>query len=137
MLTNALRRQFSTQAPVAASINPESYARIRQYKGANINVASHNQERRSEYQGEFGFNATWGMGIEGFSKPVHGLKMHPTVGGKHEYKWLLAMFIVLPIIGAFRRKNELGLAAEIKANNTYSKMNLDKSASQLNQKWTL
>jgi hypothetical protein len=38
MLSRVTRRAFST----AESAGPESYARIRQYKGANVNVASHN-----------------------------------------------------------------------------------------------
>ena len=38
MLSRVTRRAFSS----AESASPESYARIRQYKGSNINVASHN-----------------------------------------------------------------------------------------------
>ena len=130
MLSKALKRQFSTA-------NPESYARIRQYKGPNINVASHNQERRTDYQGDFTFAGTWGMGLEGFSKPVHGLQMHPTVGHRNEFKWLLAVFVFLPIIGKMRRDNEQGMAAEIVANNTYSRLDFGSGNSKVETSWSL
>jgi hypothetical protein len=68
------------------------------YKGANINVASHNDERRQAYRGDFNFRDTWGMGVEGFSHGTNLKDMNQVVGNKNEYLWLFAILGLLPIL---------------------------------------
>lgn len=53
MLRRAIQRaSFSTQSATPAA---ESTARVYRIPGKNINVAAHNEERRNEFQGDFGF----------------------------------------------------------------------------------
>jgi hypothetical protein len=127
MLTRVIKRNFSS--------NPESYARIRQYKGANINVASHNQERRHNVQGDFTFWGTWGMGIEGFSKMAPMSEMHPFWGHKAEWRYLLILALVAPLIIGARKKNEDGMASQIVATNTYARVHLDDKSRKISSSW--
>lgn len=90
MLSRISKRAFS-----APSTN---YTRVIKYKGANINVASHNDERRQAYRGDFNFRDTWGMGVEGFSHGTNLKDMNQVVGNKNEYLWLFAILGLLPIL---------------------------------------
>ena len=125
MLQKSIRR-FTTAAP-------DSLARVRKLPGKNINVASHNEERRQPYRGTFTFGGTWGMGIEGFSHGTHLHDMSPLVGGKGEFKWLFGLLLILPLIAAGRTSNESGVASVIKTTNRYARMNLDSESSKMSQ----
>lgn len=81
---NLIKRAFTTT-------NANSYSRVIKYHGANINVASHNNERRPEYAGQFNFPDSWGIGVEGFSHGPLLQDMDPLTGSKQEYKWLLLL----------------------------------------------
>lgn len=117
-------RTFTTTAP-------ESLARVRKLPGKNINVASHNEERRQPYRGSFTFGSTWGMGLEGFSHGTHLHDMNPLVGGKSEFKWLFGLLLVLPLIAAGRRSNEDGVSKSIKTTNRYARMHLDNQSAMM------
>ena len=108
------------------------------YHGKNINVASHNRERREEYKGAFTFSDTWGMGCEGFSKGPHLLDMNPLTGCRNEYWWLLGILIALPLLKRGRRDNEDGIASALgTANNRYSQMHLSGSASRVSTQFSV
>jgi hypothetical protein len=77
------------------------------------------------------------MGIEGFSKPTHLQEMHPLLGSTGEFKWLIAIFLIAPIIAYGRKLNESGMSEQIKATNTYARLNLDSRSSQIESKWTI
>lgn len=114
MLQKAIRR-FSTTAA-------DSLTRVRKLPGRNINVTTHNEERRQNVKGEFSFGSTWGMGFEGFSHGTHIHNMNPLVGGKSEFKWLFGILLVLPFIAAGRNNNEKGVASAIKTTNRYERI---------------
>lgn len=116
---NIIKRTFTTTYA-------NSYTRVIKYTGNNINVASHNNERRSEYSGDFNFPDSWGLGVEGFS---HGPLIHdmdPLTGNKNEFKWLL--FIVaglIPIYYISRETDGKNMQAIIGVeSNSYSELNL-------------
>lgn len=135
MLQRVLRRAHSTKALKADSyervrLNP---ALIKKYTGPNINVASHNQERRSQYSEEFSFWTTWSMGVEGFSHAHISQDMHPLWGTRNEWTWLLGFLILIPVLAHGRKSNEDGAASQLgTATNRYAKMNLDAESANLN-----
>ena len=125
MISNTLlKRGFTTQT--------NNYQRVIKYTGKNINVASHNDERRQAYAGEFNFKDTWGMGVEGFSHGPHLQDMNPLTGSKSEFIWLAAILIALPLLARGRKNNEDGIADALgKSTNKYSKLNLDHSSANI------
>ena len=115
MIRNALiKRAFSA---------PTNYARVIKYTGDNINVASHNDERRTQYQGDFTFKDSWGMGVEGFSHGPHLQDMNPLTGSKTEFLWLAMILLALPLLANGRKQNEAGIADALgKSTNKYAKL---------------
>ena len=108
-----------------ATRNADSTKRIFKIPGQNINVASHNQERRSDYSGDFGFIQTFYLGTEGFSKANELPEMNPIKGNKKEFIWLFAFLGLVSILPMGRKMNEDGLRSDIKTTNRYAKMDLD------------
>lgn len=133
MLSKACQRAFSTTTSKGTATN---YARVIKYHGANINVASHNDERRQAYRGDFTFRDTWGMGIEGFSHGTNLKDMNAITGNKSEFIWLFGILLVLPFLASGRKSNEDSISSQIKTTNKYSKLALDGESSQFS-KWTL
>ena len=125
-----MKRAFSTEAHPLAASTTNTYSRIRQYKGPNINVASHNDERREAYKSEFNFKDSWGLGVEGFSHGgAHLGDMDPLMGSKKEYLWLVGFLAFIPIIALGRKQNEAGLASAVgKQTNNYKELNLNSHA---------
>lgn len=116
---NIIKRAFTTT-------NANSYSRVIKYHGGNINVASHNNERRSEYSGDFNFSDSWGLGVEGFS---HGPALHdmdPLTGNKNEFKWLLVVLAgLIPIYYISRESDGKNMQSIIGVkSNTYSELTL-------------
>ena len=124
MLSRVQKRAFS---------DANSYARVIKYRGDNLNVASHNMERRQEFAHKFSFGNTWGIGVEGFSKATHLQEMNPIIGGKREFTWLLAAFLAIPVLAWGRNNNEDGLASKVKATNRYARLNLDSESARPSQ----
>ena len=96
MLSKVCQRAFSSASTSSAPAT--NYARVIKYKGKNINVASHNDERRQAYRGDFNFKDTWGMGVEGFSHGTSLKDMNSVVGNKNEYLWLFALLGLFPFL---------------------------------------
>ena len=116
MFNKSIRRAFSTS---------ESYARVIKYRGANINVASHNDERRREYTGKLTFWGTFGIPNEGFSHAPKIADADPFTGTRNEYWWLLGILVAIPFIKMGRRMNEDAIASTLpKANNRYARLHL-------------
>lgn len=126
-----LIKMFSKVCKRELSTSTTNYARVIKYKGQNINVASHNEERRQAYRGDFNFKDTWGMGVEGFSHGTSLKEMNSITGNKNEYLWLFGLFVVLPFLAAGRKSNEESLSQEIKSTNKYAKLNLDAQSAAL------
>ena len=120
MLSKVCKRTFSTTPTT-------NYTRVIKYKGNNVNVASHNQERREAYSGDFNFKDTWGMGVEGFSHGTSIKDMNPVVGNKNEYIWLVAILGLLPFLAQGRKSNEDRL--QVKNTNKFAKLSLDDKSS--------
>jgi hypothetical protein len=115
MLNKVCKRAFSTPTT--------NYTRVIKYKGNNVNVASHNEERRQAYRGDFNFRDTWGMGVEGFSHGTSLKDMNSVVGNKNEYFWLVAILGLIPFLAQGRKSNEDGL--QVKTTNKFAKLSLD------------
>jgi hypothetical protein len=119
MITNAIKRAMSTDSA-------NSYSRIIKYVGANVNVASHNDERREAYKGKFNFKDSWGLGVEGFSHGAHLPDMNPLTGSRGELMWLLALLSVISVVAIGRKHNEEALATVLGyTTNKYAKLDLD------------
>ena len=64
---------ISPRSAMPGDGSADNYERVRndprtiKYTGQNVNVASHNVERRPNYKEEFTFWTTFNMGVEGFS----------------------------------------------------------------------
>ena len=64
------------------------------------------------------------FGYEGHSKlqPIH--EMNRAHGNRREYAFVVFVLLVGCSLPQFRRANDEALAAEIKATNTYARLNL-------------
>ena len=86
--------------------------------------------------GEFSFGGSWGMGIEGFSKPPHMQEMNQLLGNKREYLFLFGFMLLVPVLAAARSKNEDGLHAQVKHTNRYARISLDDASARINTNYT-
>ena len=111
----------------------ESTRRVYRIPGKNINVASHNEERRQEFKDDFGFIQTWNMGVEGFSKPHDLPEMNPILGNKREFIWLFAFLGLVPLLASGRKSNEDGLRSEVQTTNRFARLPLDSQSKQLSK----
>ena len=130
MLNRAIRRTFSQQAVQAG----DTYERVRliKYVGPNLNVASHNVERRPQYKEDFNFWTTLNIGNEGFSHCHIVNDMNPIYGSRNEWIWLFGILLCIPLLATGRKTNEDGLNAAVgNATNRYAKMNLDGASANM------
>ena len=105
-------------------------------KVPNINVAIHNDEKRPEATGKFTFINTFNAGYEGHSRMPGVPKMHPMIGGRGEWIFLLMILGVVPLYKTRRVKAENTLTGIVSSTNRYSKMELNQSSREPS-KWTL
>ena len=83
----------------------------------------------------FNFFNTFNMGYEGFSRPMHFMKMNPIYGNRGEIFVLLALGVSLPLLINGRKKNEDKLRSFSNATNGYAELNLD-SESRKPSEWS-
>ena len=76
------------------------------------------------------------MGYEGFSKSLHVPRMDPIYGNRREFLFLLALFLVTPLLKGSRIKNEDVLRDMLKTTNRYAELPLD-AVSRQPSAWTL
>ena len=82
------------------------------------------------HKGKFGAWQSLNFGYEGHSKLLPTQEMNRVHGNRREYAFVLFILLLGCSLPQFRRANEEGLAAEIKASNTYSRLNLDDESSK-------
>lgn len=136
MLNRAIRRTLKPQALQASrNADADSYRRLRliRYEGPNLNVASHNDERRQQYKEEFSFWTSFNIGNEGYSHCHVVDDVDPVRGHRNEWYWLAIILLGLPILATGRKYNEEQVAASVgHANNRYAKMDLDDESAAIN-----
>lgn len=86
----------------------------------NINVQSHNKERRPEVAGPKGTFNSLNMGYEGFSAVYQLPKMDPIFGHRREFAYLFMIIVSMPLIYNSRKTNSKNLAAQIKCENRFA-----------------
>ena len=65
------------------------------------------------------------MGYEGFSRPLHPLRMHPVSGNRGEFLFLLFFCSSVLFLMHGRKSNETSLRALSPATNRYAEFSLD------------
>lgn len=85
---------------------------------------------------EFTFKNTFGMGLEGFSRPVNIAKMHPVSGNRGEFLFIFAFIVTVPLLIRGRKSNEKSLRSLTNSTNRYAELTLD-DESRKPSKWTL
>ena len=74
---------------------------------------------------DFGFFNTFNMGYEGFSRPLHPLKMNPIYGNRGEIWVILGLAVSFTLLSGGRKKNEDKLRSFSNATNRYAELGLD------------
>jgi len=115
-----------------------SHARkVLKQKVKNVNVTSHNLEKRPEAAKEFSFVNSFNAGYEGFSKAVPVPRMSPISGNRYEFIVLFAILGVVPLAFSRRIKHENQLHKITPVStNKWAKLDLSKEEKQPS-KWTL
>ena len=57
--------------------------------------------------------------------------MNPILGNKGEYLWLFGFLAIVPLFARGRKDNEEGIRSEVKANNRYARMDLDRQSAKM------